>query len=174
MTLFLPSRLSFSQLSKGLRPPLKRPSIHVRADIDAEPLGDKRQAYISALNTISNFSEYTPQKAIALLAVLRKNPKSEPFLYPVDPVALNIPDYPIIIKEPIDFQTIQKNVDSGLYKSFADFDADVLKVFSNAMLYNPPGSVIHRQAEELKNFYLKQSQQKTTGNGLASKKNSKS
>lgn len=32
---------------------------------------------------------------------------ARPFLYPVDPVALNIPDYPTIITKPMDLSTIK-------------------------------------------------------------------
>jgi hypothetical protein len=44
------------------------------------------------------------------LRVLRKlirRKSSWPFLEPVDPVALNIPDYPDVIKNPMDLFTIK-------------------------------------------------------------------
>ena len=33
-----------------------------------------------------------------------------PFLNPVDPIALNIPHYPTIVKHPMDFSTIERKL----------------------------------------------------------------
>lgn len=41
-----------------------------------------------------------------ILQTLKKHPSSWPFLEPVDPIALGIPTYFEIIKEPMDFSTI--------------------------------------------------------------------
>ena len=38
-----------------------------------------------------------------------------PFIAPVDPVALNIPSYLKIIKKPMDFGTIEKNLKNGTH-----------------------------------------------------------
>ena len=61
-----------------------------------------------------------------------------PFLRPVDPVALNIPDYFDIIKQPMDLGTIQKNIENHILTSKEEFAAAVQLVFSNAVLYNKP------------------------------------
>ena len=61
-----------------------------------------------------------------------------PFLRPVDPVALNIPDYFSIIKQPMDLGTIQKNIENHILTSKEEFAAAVQLVFSNAVLYNKP------------------------------------
>ena len=62
-----------------------------------------------------------------------------PFLQPVDPVAMNIPDYLEIIKEPMDFSTIQKNIEERAIVTRDDFAAAVRLVFDNAFKYNKPG-----------------------------------
>ncbi len=36
-----------------------------------------------------------------------------PFNQPVDPVALNIPDYLDVVKQPMDLGTVLKNLDAG-------------------------------------------------------------
>jgi bromodomain-containing factor 1 len=41
---------------------------------------------------------------------MKKHRLAGPFLKPVDDVALNIPDYYYIIKEPMDLQTINNNL----------------------------------------------------------------
>jgi hypothetical protein len=42
-----------------------------------------------------------------------------PFLKPVDFVALNIPDYPNIIKVPMDFSTVQVCISTSLARTLA-------------------------------------------------------
>lgn len=61
-----------------------------------------------------------------------------PFLQPVDPVAMGIPDYPDIVKNPMDFSTIQQNIENHVLQTREDFAASVRLVFSNALLYNKP------------------------------------
>jgi len=78
-----------------------------------------------------------------------------PFLEPVDPVALNIPDYFDIIKHPMDFGTIRKKLVGGKYESIEDFKADAHLVFSNACLYNHPGSDVYVMSETLREFFNK-------------------
>lgn len=58
------------------------------------------------------------------------------FLKPVDPIELNIPDYFTIIKKPMDFSTIKKRLNSGLYTNFKEFDDDMKLVFYNCIIYN--------------------------------------
>ena len=46
---------------------------------------------------------------------LKKTKNSLPFLAPVDPVALNIPTYTEIIKQPMDLGTMEQKLKSGQY-----------------------------------------------------------
>uniref|UniRef100_A0A1J3F160 Transcription factor GTE8 n=1 Tax=Noccaea caerulescens TaxID=107243 RepID=A0A1J3F160_NOCCA len=78
-----------------------------------------------------------------LLKKLWSHPHSWVFQTPVDVVKLNIPDYPTIIKHPMDLGTVKKNLASGLYSSPHEFAADVRLTFTNAMTYNPPGHDVH-------------------------------
>ncbi|KAJ0388917.1 hypothetical protein P43SY_011931 [Pythium insidiosum] len=68
------------------------------------------------------------------------------FNYPVDPVALNLPTYTEVIKHPMDFGTIKRRLDEGLYVAVDDFVADVELVFTNARTFNPPNHYIHVDA----------------------------
>jgi len=61
------------------------------------------------------------RKAFKIVMILKKNTNGEPFLRPVDPIALNIPDYPSIIKEPMDLGTVEKNLLNGFYKTHMEF-----------------------------------------------------
>ncbi|KAJ3301783.1 hypothetical protein HDV03_000322 [Kappamyces sp. JEL0829] len=71
------------------------------------------------------------------------------FLVPVDPVALQIPTYFEVIKRPMDLGTVKKKLDAGEYDGDEDFAADVRLVFSNAMQFNPPSSIVYVDAQNL-------------------------
>lgn len=58
------------------------------------------------------------------------------FHEPVDPEALQIPDYPDIVKNPMDFGTIKKKLNNYAYRNGQEFLDDVGLVFANCILYN--------------------------------------
>jgi len=78
-----------------------------------------------------------------------------PFNIPVDPVALNIPDYFLIIKHPMDFGTVKSKLESGQYEDVNDFCADMNLVFSNACTYNRPGSDVYIMAQTIQEVFKK-------------------
>lgn len=97
------------------------------------------------------------EDAKRLLHVLFKNPKLIwPFEEPVDPVTLNIPDYPTIVKNPMDIGTIRKRIHECYYNGKVDdFVEDVRRVFTNAVTYNDPYHQIHKQAIQCSNLFEK-------------------
>ena len=50
-----------------------------------------------------------------------------------------IPDYPVIIKHPIDLRTIETKLNAGQIETPDEFVALVRTVFRNAYVYNKPG-----------------------------------
>ncbi|CAM8989508.1 unnamed protein product [Rhodiola kirilowii] len=76
-----------------------------------------------------------------------------PFLSPVDPVLLCIPDYFTVIKHPMDLGTIKSKLGKNKYNDVDEFAADVRLTFSNAMTYNPPGHLVHVMAKELNDLF---------------------
>lgn len=66
---------------------------------------------------------------------------------PVDAVALNIPDYFDIIKQPMDLGTIQKNVENHVLTTKEEFASAVQLVFDNAVLYNKPEDDVYNNNE---------------------------
>ncbi|XVE88294.1 hypothetical protein DITRI_Ditri19aG0058300 [Diplodiscus trichospermus] len=93
------------------------------------------------------------QQCSALLKVLMKHPAGWVFNQPVDPIALKIPDYFSIIKNPMDLGTIKSKLGKNTYLSIEEFVADIKLTFSNAMLYNPPSNNVHKMAKEMNEFF---------------------
>lgn len=82
-------------------------------------------------------------KCQKILSLLQKHSYAGPFLYPVDPEALGIPDYPTIVKEPMDLSTVEKKLKTGQYLVPSQFATDIRKIWSNAILYNPKTSPMY-------------------------------
>ncbi|KAI9502185.1 Bromodomain-containing protein, partial [Coemansia spiralis] len=72
-----------------------------------------------------------------------------PFLEPVDPVAMNCPDYFNVISEPMDLSTIKSKLESDIYSSPLEFEADMRLMFRNCYTYNPPGHPVHEAGRAL-------------------------
>ncbi|CAF3392798.1 unnamed protein product [Rotaria socialis] len=62
---------------------------------------------------------------------------SHPFRQPIDLVALNILDYPTIVKHPMDISTMQNRLKRGLYKTPLEFCDD-------AWLYNKKTARVYK------------------------------
>lgn len=97
------------------------------------------------------------EEAKRLIHVLSKNRKLVwPFDEPVDPVALRIPDYPLVVKRPMDLDTVLKRLRDGYYVDrIKDYVSDVRLVFTNAVLYNEPTSHIYYLAIQCSNLFEK-------------------
>eukprot|EP01098_Paradermamoeba_levis_P008621 TRINITY_DN3570_c0_g1_i1.p1 TRINITY_DN3570_c0_g1~~TRINITY_DN3570_c0_g1_i1.p1 ORF type:complete len:275 (+),score=40.23 TRINITY_DN3570_c0_g1_i1:332-1156(+) len=92
---------------------------------------------------------------LQILSSLMGHRLAWPFNQPVDPVALNIPDYFDIIKTPMDFGTVKRQPESGYYDNHEEFADDMRLVFSNATTYNPPRSDIWIMANTLSELFEK-------------------
>jgi hypothetical protein len=89
------------------------------------------------------------KKSSTLLRRLMKHRFAWVFNKPVDPVALGLHDYFLIIKHPMDLETIRGCLSHGQYRNPKEFAADVRLTFHNAMTYNPKGQDVHVMAEQL-------------------------
>lgn len=89
----------------------------------------------------------------AILTKLKRNANAGPFLKPVDPIALGIPDYHEKIKHPMDLSTIKNNLDSRAYKSPEEFNSDMVLMFENCYSYNHPESTVYGMGKDLQNAY---------------------
>jgi bromodomain-containing protein 8 len=59
------------------------------------------------------------------------------------------PDYREIVKRPMDLKTIKTRIKDGIISNSLEFQRDVYLMFTNALMYNRPGSDIYHMAEEV-------------------------
>ncbi|KAK3699177.1 transcription initiation at TATA-containing promoter protein [Vermiconidia calcicola] len=89
---------------------------------------------------------------------LKKTKSSLHFLKPVDPVALNIPTYPDIIKEPMDLGTMESRLKSGHYKSVQEFADDFALIVNNSRRFNGDQHVVTQAALSMEAYFNKMMQ----------------
>ncbi|KAF3789101.1 Bromodomain and PHD finger-containing protein 3 [Nymphaea thermarum] len=66
-----------------------------------------------------------------------------------------LPDYHDIIQHPMDFSTIRKKLNTGVYTTLEAFESDVFLICSNAMHYNAPETIYFRQARAIQDLAKK-------------------
>lgn len=91
----------------------------------------------------------------AIMRNLKKHRDATPFLNPVDYVKLNVPDYPKVIKHPMDLNTVDRKLSSGEYENVEDFIADVRLVFSNCYKFNGPEAMISMLCQNVESAFEK-------------------
>jgi len=104
---------------------------------------------------MSDIFEKARQACLSVTRTLINNKNGGPFAVPVDYVALNIPDYPHIIKHPMDLGTIQKKLNDHEFSTVDEWIADVRLVFSNATTFNPADHIVHQMAKTLNSIFDK-------------------
>lgn len=80
---------------------------------------------------------------------LMQHKNAGPFLEAVDWKQWNLPDYPRIIKQPMDLGLIQRKLDSKRYPTPNEYAEDVRLVWRNCMTYNKEGSDYYNMAKML-------------------------
>ncbi|KAI5235707.1 Bromodomain-containing protein [Aureobasidium subglaciale] len=79
-----------------------------------------------------------------------------PFRIPVDPVALNIPNYFSVIKTPMDISTITQKLKGGQYASAEEFRNDFELMFTNCFRFNPPDNIVHQMGKDFQAEFHKE------------------
>ena len=86
-----------------------------------------------------------------------KKPKyaafAHPFLIPVDPVALNIPNYFTVIKKPMDVSLVSRKLGEGVYGNATEFEKDARQIFTNCYKFNPAGNPVHAMGKQLEEVF---------------------
>jgi hypothetical protein len=101
----------------------------------------------------------TPQQLLGkvekVIAVLMEHELAPPFNQPVDPIALGIPEYPSVIKHPMDLGTIRHKLGARPcgYKYLSQVVADVRLVWNNCYTFNDVHSEISGMAKVLSRVF---------------------
>ncbi|KAF8641126.1 hypothetical protein AX17_000768 [Amanita inopinata Kibby_2008] len=102
---------------------------------------------------------------------LKRLKDASPFLRPVDPIALNIPHYPQIVKNPMDFSTIERKLSSSnptkpdpnpqnpRYRDADEFISDVRLIFQNCLTFNGPDHAVSLMGKRVEEVFDKQIKQ---------------
>ena len=116
----------------------------------------------------STFSVAQHRFCVSTIRTLKKMKAAAPFLKPVDVVALNIPHYPQVVKQPMDFSTIERKLQSSnpqksdpnpvnpRYHHADEFIADVRLIFYNCLTFNGPDHFITSLSKQVEEVFDKQ------------------
>ncbi|KAL2835168.1 Bromodomain-containing protein [Aspergillus cavernicola] len=74
---------------------------------------------------------------------------------PVDPIKLNVPHYPQIIKQPMDLGTIETKVKNSAYHGLQGILNDVHLMVQNALTFNGPDHIVSIEGQKLKDVFQK-------------------
>lgn len=149
-------------------------SLDVRTDTSSyvcQPIEDGSSRWYSIEQFEYHHESDAYRQCETFLNWLSRQAKAGPFMQPVDPVALNIPNYPEIVKNPMDISTVSKKLQNGLYSRIlpgqtsgisptarmlnGPFRKDIELIFDNAMLFNSPAEWVYQAANQLKRNSLK-------------------
>ncbi|POS85300.1 hypothetical protein EPUL_002787, partial [Erysiphe pulchra] len=93
------------------------------------------------------------EEVLSELQKSRYNSISHPFMVPVDPVALGIPNYFAIIKKPMDISTVSKKLKDSVYLNANEFEKDVRQIFINCYKYNPEGNAVRQMGKSFEEIF---------------------
>jgi hypothetical protein len=86
---------------------------------------------------------------------LKKHRDATPFIHPVDYIKLKVPDYPQIIKHPIDLTTIDGKLQHGEYSDVDQFVADIRLLFNNCYKFNGPEAMVSMLCQNVESAFEK-------------------
>ena len=132
-----PSRLS----SKRLR------SARIGASTNPDPLDDTDRQKMAEKYKEEADELNKSCLSVACCGILLAMMRRDPLLLFAAPVTAE--GYTAIIKNPIDFGKIRTNVLGGKYGTLGSFVTDARLLCTNALAYNPPGSIYWKTAKEL-------------------------
>ncbi|KAI8098960.1 Bromodomain-containing protein [Halteromyces radiatus] len=117
--------------------------------------GSSPSPYSFASSSNSNMTRDQIKYCGAIMRNLKKHRDATPFIHPVDYVKLKIPDYPKIIKHPIDLTTIDRKLQHGEYNDVNEFVADIRLLFNNCYKFNGPEAMVSMLCQNVESAFEK-------------------
>ena len=118
--------------------------LHKRCQRHGQAIKTQSQQLGSCLS-----SRTVTDKCMSIVEALIDDESGWVFLEPVDPVALNLPDYFDVVKNPMDLSLVKKKLESASYGDTELFATDVRLVYNNAILYNGEASAVGEIAQTM-------------------------
>src|SRR3984957_4027443 len=84
-----------------------------------------------------------------IISNLKKSNTSQWFRAPVDYVAMKIPNYPLVVKQPMDLGTIDTKLKSQAYSSVKEFVDDFELIVDNAVTFNGADHIVAQTAKKM-------------------------
>lgn len=84
------------------------------------------------------------------------------FTAPVDPVALNIPTYHSVIKQPMDLGTMNEKLQRGEYETAKDFKSDFNLIVKNCVKFNGDAHPVTDAVKQLETIFEKKWSEKSS------------
>jgi Bromodomain/TAZ zinc finger len=104
---------------------------------------DNITKHLSSLNKMTRLSARTvTQKCLPILQELVDDQFGWVFRDAVDPLAMGLPDYFDVVKNPMYLELVKKKLQNAIYSDTKSFAHDVKLVFENAILYNGESSEV--------------------------------
>lgn len=95
------------------------------------------------------------KNCIAVTKMIMDHKLAQPFNQAVDYVTLGIPQYPEVIKYPMDYGSIMVTLKGGGYATMEDWTVDMQLVLTNAKIFNPTDHPVHQWAQQLQGMFDK-------------------
>ncbi|KAI8331780.1 Bromodomain-containing protein [Chlamydoabsidia padenii] len=108
----------------------------------------------------------------AIMRNLKKHRDATPFIHPVDYIKLKVPDYPQIIKHPIDLTTIDGKLQHGEYNDVDQFVADIRLLFNNCYKFNGPEAMVSMLCQNVESAFEKSLRQMPPSKEMEARVNS--
>ncbi|KAI7901743.1 Bromodomain-containing protein [Cokeromyces recurvatus] len=140
---------------------LNRPKIELKENVSLLDRGksNKKQSRTNSLSpsttSKSNMTRDQIKYCGAIMRNLKKHRDAAPFLHPVDYVKLNVPDYPKIIKYPMDLMTVDQKLMSAQYDAVEEFINDIRLIFNNCYKFNGPEAMISMLCQNVESAFEK-------------------
>lgn len=151
---------AFDQLPSPKRTKTEDHTKYEAVDVsDSLPIQHSSNSFLDRRNPPPGSTAALPKHqakfALASLRSVKRLKDATPFLKPVDDVALNIPTYYVVIKNPMDLGTMEKKVMEGKYHSVSEFMADMELIVSNCVKFNGTDSFITNMATNIRASFEK-------------------